>query len=562
MKTHIFRLPFFAALCAALLSLPTQAARLALVVGNDAYQVFRPLRNAAQDARDVAAELRGAGFEVPAKWVVTNATRRQMDAAVQDFVARIGPQDEVVFYFSGHGVEIDAQAALVPVDLSDPSVRPLDNSLRPLSEVDQAKQQVLNESVTLNRIAADIAAKNVKFSLLIVDACRDNPVLDLLKAAHAANPNKAAGPPPKVGLIADSAADSQVLLFSASKGQQSLDRLGNSDPKRNGVFTRVLLEAMKTPGLGLRDMLPKIKAEVKTLAASVQTNGKPHQQEPRSMASYDAPNFYFRPPAPVAPPVQVASIRPEPVVQPAPPVVVPPPAAPSARACAECPELVVIPGGSFEMGSNDGDADEKPIHRVNIKSFELGKYEVTQGQWKAVMGSNPSKFTECGDTCPVEKVSWDDIQEYIKKLNAKSGQKYRLPSEAEWEYAARAGTKTKYSWGDGIGKNNANCDGCGSQWDNKTTAPVGQFKANGYGLHDMHGNVREWVQDCWHGDYKGAPSDGSAWTNSCSDKDRVLRGGSWYGIPASLRSADRSRYTPDVRVDVSGFRLARTLLTP
>lgn len=282
-----------------------QAARLALVIGNNNYQVLRPLKNATQDARDTAAELRAVGFQVPDKWLVLNATQRQMDAALQDFVANLRQDDEVVFFYAGHGVEIDAQAALVPVDLSDPARRPLDGSLRPMSEIEQAKQQVLNQSITLNRVARDIAQRQVKFSLLVVDACRDNPVLELLREAHRSNPGRNAGPAPAVGLIADAAADTQVLLFSASKGQQALDHLGPQDRERNGLFTRVLLKALRTPGLGLRDMLPQVKAEVKQLAAQVRVEGRPHQQEPRSMAAYDAPNFFFRPtmaapaPAPV-----------------------------------------------------------------------------------------------------------------------------------------------------------------------------------------------------------------------------------------------------------------------
>jgi formylglycine-generating enzyme required for sulfatase activity len=230
--------------------------------------------------------------------------------------------------------------------------------------------------------------------------------------------------------------------------------------------------------------------------------------------------------------------------------------------------MVVIPAGSFEMGSNEY-TGEKPPHRVSIKSFALGKYEVTQGQWKAVMGSNPSGFKECGDNCPVEQVSWDGIQQYIQKLNASSGQQYRLPSEAEWEYAARAGTSSKYWWGDTASHDYANygkdecCDGLAQgrdKWVN--TAPVGQFPANAFGLHDMHGNVWEWVQDYYHDSYSAAPSDGSAWEIGGEQKYRVLRGGSWYFIPAVLRSAYRVGDSPDVRDDYDGFRLARTLLTP
>jgi len=131
------------------------------------------------------------------------------------------------------------------------------------------------------------------------------------------------------------------------------------------------------------------------------------------------------------------------------------------------PEMVAIPAGSLDMGSHDGDSDEEPVHRVNVPAFAMSKTEVTQGQWRAVMGGNPSHFKACGDDCPVENVSWNDVQAFIRRLNALTGQRYRLPSEAEWEYAARAGTTTKYPWGDEIGRDNANCEGCGGQWDGR-----------------------------------------------------------------------------------------------
>jgi formylglycine-generating enzyme required for sulfatase activity len=264
--------------------------------------------------------------------------------------------------------------------------------------------------------------------------------------------------------------------------------------------------------------------------------------------------------------LQAAALKPA-----ASPVVSPPPA-PQAQQpgsvfkdCADCPELVVIASGSFSMGSNDYD-DEKPIHRVNIKAFAMGKTEVTQAQWLAVMGSNPSSFKECGPTCPVEQVSWDDAQQFIQRLNAKTGQRYRLPSEAEWEYAARAGTSTKYWWGDQASHEYANYgkdDCCGGlaqgrdKWVN--TAPPAQFPANAFGLHDMHGNVWEWVEDCWHTSYTSAPSDGSAWTSNCSSTSRVLRGGSWDDYPRYLRSAVRNDDSPAFRSNIIGLRVARTL---
>ncbi len=282
-----------ATLCFVAALTDAQAARLALLIGNDAYSALNPLQNAAKDARDMAAVLRQAGFDVPDKWVVQNGTRQQMDAALQDFVARIRPDDEVVFYYSGHGVQIGPIAALAPVDIADPSRRPLDGSTRPLSELALAEQQVLDQSISLNRVAADIAGRGARFSLLVVDACRDNPIVDLLRAANA---GRSAGPLPTTGLIADPAADSQVLLFSASKGQRALDRLGPDDPVRNGVFTRVLMDAIRRPGVGLRELLPRVRQEVRRLAASQQgRDGQPHRQEPRTMASYDAPDFVFNP---------------------------------------------------------------------------------------------------------------------------------------------------------------------------------------------------------------------------------------------------------------------------
>jgi formylglycine-generating enzyme required for sulfatase activity len=139
----------------------------------------------------------------------------------------------------------------------------------------------------------------------------------------------------------------------------------------------------------------------------------------------------------------------------------------------------------------------------------------------------------------VINVSWEGAQEYVRWLSARTGDEYRLPSEAEWEYAARAGTTTRYSWGDDIGHDNANCDGCGSLWDDEQTAPVGSFSANALGLHDIHGNVSEWVEDCWSDSYDGAPSNGGARVSGdCSL--RVVRGGSWYYGPGYVRSAERT----------------------
>ena len=239
------------------------------------------------------------------------------------------------------------------------------------------------------------------------------------------------------------------------------------------------------------------------------------------------------------------------------------------RDCPECPEMVVVQAGSFLMGSPSHEAgrgnDEGPRHRVTIaRPFAVGKYEVTFAEWDACVADGGCGGHRPGDEGwgrgrrPVINVSWDDAKAYVRWLNRKTGKQYRLPSEAEWEYAARAGTTTRYNWGDDIGRNRANCNGCGSRWDRKQTGPVGSFRANVFGLHDVHGNVREWVEDCWKGSYEGAPSDGSARTGGdCGS--RVLRGGSWIRLPRFLRSASRLRYRAGNRNNISGFRVARTL---
>lgn len=222
------------------------------------------------------------------------------------------------------------------------------------------------------------------------------------------------------------------------------------------------------------------------------------------------------------------------------------------------PEMVVIPAGTFMMGSPDSEpareSHEGPQHRVTIaRPFALGRYAVSQAEWQVVMGSNPSRFK--GDRNPVETVSWEDAQEFLKTLNAKLGlagdRGYRLPSEAEWEYACRAGTTTPFWWGSTITPKQANYDG-NYTYNNglkgeyrQKTVPVDSFEPNPFGLYQMHGNVWEWCEDCWNNSYNGAPADGSAWTTvNCSL--RVLRGGSWYFIPWIVRSAGRVRDAADV----------------
>jgi formylglycine-generating enzyme required for sulfatase activity len=218
-------------------------------------------------------------------------------------------------------------------------------------------------------------------------------------------------------------------------------------------------------------------------------------------------------------------------------------------------EFVLVPAGQFMMGADKGDDDEKPVHAVRLsKPFYLGQYEVTQGQWQAVMGSNPSRFRG-NPNLPVEQVTWEDVQAFMRKLNAReSGTPYRLPTEAEWEYAARAGTTTDYSFGDDprlLGEYAWYAENA-----ERKTHPVGQKKANTWGLYDMHGNVWEWVQDWYSKPYpSGSVTDPQG---PASGAVRVYRGGSWITHARNCRVSYRNDQAPGGRVVYVGFRLLRT----
>ena len=221
--------------------------------------------------------------------------------------------------------------------------------------------------------------------------------------------------------------------------------------------------------------------------------------------------------------------------------------------CAECPDMVLLPSGSLSM-TLDKSPDTKSAVIVNVRSFAIGKTEVTQRQWKAVMGDNPSRFVACGLDCPVENVSWKDIAQFIRKLNQKTGQSYRLPSEAEWEYAARGGSAADALFADTTAALDEQAWYIANS--RKTPRPVAAKKPNAFGLYDLYGNVWEWVEDCFHTSYAGLPTDGTAWTAACNNAQRVLRGGSWSDEVGSMRN--RGHYAPEIRNLITGFRLART----
>jgi formylglycine-generating enzyme required for sulfatase activity len=629
------------------------AKRVALVIGNDHYQHVGELNNAVADARSIAAALKKAGFAVTLK---SDADLDTMKQAVRQFKASLSGGDEAIFFYSGHGVQLGAANYLLPVNITSDS-----------------EEQVKDDAIPLQRLLDDLQDQKVKFALAIIDACRDNPFKGSGRSIGGTR-----------GLAPTSAANGQMVIFSAGTGQQALDKLGNTDRDGNGVFTRVFLQEMEKPGIEVHQVLRNVRSRVVQMAKSVN-----HDQMP---ALYDQVegDFYFYgsgtqvaslEPVPAPPPVHVKSgeeieqeswesakgsndidavkeylkqypqgrfvsqakiliatlkkspaqaalaVTENPAISPDNITLPPVPAAPRLSNGANDAESMTwaeavkgnttgdyklyldsYPNGMYakqaaeqkqkleayakasaeaaaaqkedqawntaqqdnsETGYNQylkhyaagryaalakmktkkahqEAFDSKGPQMVPIpgRNYEIGKYDVTQGEWLAVMGNNPSRFTNCGDNCPVETVSWDDIQTFLQKLNAKTGKQYRLPTEAEWEYACYGGSQTEYCGSNDIDAvawygNNGQPGGNSNQ----TTHPVGQKQANGYGLYDMSGNVCQWMEN----KYDNKPD----W--------RALRGGSWDDKPQLVRAAFRNYYDPALRGKLNGFRLARTL---
>ena len=248
-----------------------------------------------------------------------------------------------------------------------------------------------------------------------------------------------------------------------------------------------------------------------------------------------------------------------------PPPVAPPPAAREDRYfqdCPTCPWMVRVPEGAFTMGQGARDSASLPAHRVAVRGFALGQYPVTVVEWKACNAAGgcpaPPRMAVSEDTTPVHNVNWEDAQQYVAWLSRTTGRAYRLPTEVEWEYAARAGTATRYPWGDQVGVALANCADCGGAQDQRGPLPVDRFQPNGFGLYGMLGGVAQWTQDCWFPNYQGAPADGSAREGRNCTK-RVLRGGSFRAGRDDITPVSRGNYDAPVRYLTNGFRVARGL---
>ncbi len=510
------------------------------------------MQKAVGDARAVAAAYRKLGFDVIKG---ENVDRAGFAGLWQAFLDRIGRQDVAAFYFSGHGVALQGVNHLLLRDV--PKVGPGQDAL------------LRQQSISFDTLLQDLRAKNPRLSLIILDACRDNPLADRRTKGVGGTRGLGRVDPP----------EGTFVMYSAGAGQTALDRLSDSDRNPNSVYTRALLPLLTTPGLSLTDIARRVRRRVRDLARKAY-----HTQTPAYYDEVIGDPFCLVGPCTM----QMAAAPPRPHLKrhlrPGEPF----------QDCPACPKMVVLPAGKFMMGSDDKEWErsksEGPRHEVIINSpFAVGKFEVTFKEWDACVadggcnGYRPSDEGWGRGRRPVIHVSWHDAQAYVMWLSRKTGKPYRLLTEAEWEYAARAGTQSRYAFrthGDKFpvppsphtdheqvckfangadlsatkvrDRNTACDDGF------PNTSPAGSFKPNGFGLHDMAGNVWEWVEDCWHDSHRGAPRDGSARTGGACEK-HVMRGGSWATIPRALRSAFRAGIKSTYRDDDAGFRVARDL---
>ena len=580
--------------------------RMALVVGNGAYAHTAALANPVNDADDVGAALEGLGFSV--------RIRKNLDrAALYDEVAAFGRRSAAseisVLFYAGHGIEVNGTSYLVPVDA------------RLATDTDT------HQAMPLDDVQARIGGAGLR--LVILDACRDNPLATRMRLSDPTRSFSRGG----LGALRSEQLGGTLVWYAASAGETVPD---GGVGARNSPFTRALLTHLADP-VEVGTMFVRVTNTVYRA-----TGGR---QEPTAYGSRRSEYYLSRsdpsPPSPgdedlwwqsalkvdtvegyleyerrypagryvVLSRALVAALRSDP------PDPVPTYAAGDVfRDCAACPEMVVIPAGTFMMGSPASEAgrydDEGPRHQVTLGSFALGRYEVTRAEYAAFVSATGHDvsggchvldynaddrlyewphdenaswrspgFSQGGDH-PVVCVNWRDAQAFVDWLSRETGERYRLPSESEWEYAARAGTSTRRWWGDEAGAQQCEYANGGdatyeqevlrrfvdADWGvaectdgSARTAPVGSFSPNDFGLHDVLGNVWEWVEDCWHNDYSGAPSDGTAWERGGNCGRRVLRGSSWLGYSRTLRSAARYRYATGARLGGAGFRVSRTL---
>jgi formylglycine-generating enzyme required for sulfatase activity len=512
-------------------------ARVALIIGNASYpDSSTPLSTTLRDARALADEFRSTEFDVDHK---ENVGREEMRAAINAFTGKIRDGMTALFYFNGFGIQVARQTYLIPVNAQI------------WTEAD-----VRRDGISIEAVLSEMHRRGAKVKIVILDAARRNPFERRFRTTAA-------------GLAPLDAPEGTLAMFSAAPG-----KVINESGGANSLFVSELIKEMHVPNLTAEEVFNRARIGVSRASNNEQVPWVASSlidvfyfgNRPTSIAK-PAPKPTPPPPATTTPPKPTPVGKPP---QPAPPRPAPPPDAPKPvsnkpgetfRDCDGCVEMVVVPAGSFSMGSSS--QFENPIHNVRIgKPFAIAKHEVTFEEWDRCVDEGGCKHRpddrDWGrEKRPVINVTWTDAKEFAAWMSQKTGHTYRLPSEAEWEYAARGGVNTPYWWGRDIGTKQANCRDC--KVDNTLqTLPVGSFKANPFGLHDTAGNAAEWVEDCWNDDYRGAPNNGKAWeTGQC--RLRVLRGGAFDSQARYLRSQSRFRYDSDVRFSANGFRIVREL---
>ncbi len=479
--------------------------RVALIIGNGSYRFtdsLPKLANPVNDADDMAAALRRFGFEVIAK---KNLTKEEMDETITDFGRKIADSDAALFYYAGHGLQVKGQNYIVPVDANIDS-----------------EAKVPYRAVNVNQLLEEMESSRSRVNIVMLDACRNNPISGKFRSGA----SRGLAPPASMP-------KGTVIVFATDPGNVAADGSG-----RNGLFTAGLLDALKGNDLTLGGVLYTASKHVQEATGQQQTpyvNGPTTVQREFSFVSAsNIPNVK----PPTTQPKLIATIS-APVAQSSSPINI---------------EMVNVPGGCFQMGDfvGDGLKNEKPPHKVCLNEFSISKFTVTQKLWEKIMDNNPSYFKQCGENCPVETVSWNDVQEFIKNLNSRTGQSYRLPTEAEWEYACRSGGKEEKF----CGGNELDVVAWYGENSGITLHPVGQNKPNGLGIYDMSGNVWEWVQDFYSPDYyTSSPQENPQ--GPIGGENHVLRGGSCFDKDAwQLKSTSRNADSPERAVALFGFRLA------
>jgi formylglycine-generating enzyme required for sulfatase activity len=525
------------------------AKRVALIIGNAGYKIG-PLQNPANDATAVADAFAKLGFDKVL--LMKDLGAEAFRAALLEFSREASGADVAVVYFAGHGTEINGENFLIPIDARLTKAADLSLEAIPLASV------------------LDQLGGASKLKLVVLDACRNN-LFPL------------SGGKRKVtrGLSRVEPEGNTLVAYAAKDGTTADDGID----RPHSPFTAALLKHIATPRLEVTFIFRRVRDDVLKATAG--------QQQPHLYGTLGGEPIYLLPvatapvtaaeePPPGAAPGKCRSPEIFVAVAGQEPVCIRPGSGVSFKDCVACPEMVVIPAGRFVMGSPATDADrgddEGPPHEVQIsRPLAVGKFEVTFDEWAvcvAAGGCNAYLPKDEGwgrGRRPVIHVSWHDAKAYVAWLSRATGQAYRLLTEAEWEYAARAGSTTSFFFGDDSSllcrfangadrlttfakERNTTCaEGFGAM-----TAPVGTFLPNAFDLHDMAGNVWEWVEDCYQPSYKGAAPDGAA-KLAAECATRVVRGGSWHVIPRGLRSAFRVHLKADYRDDDVGFRIARQL---